>query len=83
MHGATIRKSGNLFSGATNNCDPEREVVGMNCKQTNQRNDMKYSDKRLTPENKFPTEFTSPNYSQQPVSVIKYPTIHEESDPEC
>jgi len=73
-----------LFSGATNNCDPVREdVVGPNWQQTSQRNNMNYSDKRLTPENKFPTEFPSPNYSPHSVSVIKYPTIHEESDPEC
>jgi hypothetical protein len=79
-----ITKKRNFFSGATNNFDPEREdVVGPNCKQTSQRNGMKYSDKPLTPENNFPTEFTCPNYSPQPVSMIKYPTIHEESDPEC
>jgi len=73
-----------LFSGAINKCDPEREdVVGPDCKQTSQRNNMKYSDKRLTPENEFPTEFTSPNYSTQSVSMIKFPTIHEESNPEC
>jgi hypothetical protein len=43
---------------------------------------MKYSGKRLTPECECPTGFTSPNYSSQSVSTIKYPTIHEESDPE-
>lgn len=73
-----------FFSGATNICDPGPEDdVGPICKQTSHRNDMKFSDKGLAPEDRFPSEFTSPNYSPQSVSVIKYPTIHEESNPEC
>jgi hypothetical protein len=73
-----------VFSGVSD-CDSLEQgvIAGSDYNQTGERNDGMESDNRHLPENTCPTGFTGLDRSLKPVSVTRYPTIDEESDPDC
>jgi hypothetical protein len=72
-----------VFSGVSD-CDSLEQgaIAGPDCNQTRERNDGLESDNWHLPENTCPTGFTGLDRSLKAVSVTRYPTIDEESDPD-
>jgi hypothetical protein len=73
-----------MFSGLSD-CDSlEQGAIAVpDYNQTRERNDGMEPDNWHLPENTYPTGFIGLDRSLKSMSVTRYPTIDEESDPDC